>query len=425
MGSEGVGEPPPAPSEEEKAFLRLIKGMGKRKDALPPPKFVKRLESVPEIALPEEKSMRVAVSLAERGLIGQFSGLWPSPKTTEKWVQNSWRPLIKNGVTSYPVGKGFFLFEFSTKEDKDLIFRNGPYFMGPQGLYLNQWTPDFDPAVDIPKAVPVWVRLPNLPIHCWNPDSLQAIGNGLGRYIDSADPKGIYSCARICVEVDLEAGLPEAIKLTIKGWHHYQQLDYEQLPFKCRHCHEYGHFQRYCPKVQEIPKEKEKEVEEGWQPVKKPRAPRKKDPRNPNPPAAATKAPDPQKSGNSFAALEVIEIVPPAALPKDSGKSVPEPEGVREGEENSDQGGKETPPDQEDLEGETEEESSEEGNQDSKGKGKKGRRTNKEKREIATYADKLAGTQPTLPKILGHTATRNTRNQANASKGATINSKGQ
>jgi hypothetical protein len=120
--------------------------------------------------------------------------------------------------------------------------------MGPQGLYLNRWHPSFDPELEVPKEVTVWVRLPNLPIHCWNSSSLQAIGNGLGNYIDKADPKDQYSCARICVEVNLEVGLPEAVKLKVGEWKHFQKLDYEQLPFKCRGCHEYGHFQRNCPK---------------------------------------------------------------------------------------------------------------------------------------------------------------------------------
>jgi hypothetical protein len=153
------------------------------------------------------------------------------------------------------VGRGFFIFEFISKEDRDLIFRSRPYFMGTQGLYLNRWTPDFDPSVDVPKEVPVWVRLPNLPVHCWNYQSLQKIGNGLGRFIDKADNKAQYSCARICVEVDLEAGLPEAVKLTVGSWYHYQKFDYEQLSFKCKNCHEHGHFQRNCPKAQPAEKE--------------------------------------------------------------------------------------------------------------------------------------------------------------------------
>ena len=75
----------------------------------------------------------------------------------------------------------FFLFEFINKEDKDLIFRNGPYFMGTQGLYLNRWTPNFDPASEIPKDVPVWVRLPNLPIHCLKRRGVPAVDRQIGK----------------------------------------------------------------------------------------------------------------------------------------------------------------------------------------------------------------------------------------------------
>ena len=103
--------------------------------------------------------------------------------------------------------------------------------MGPQGLYLNRWDPKFDPAINVPKAVLVSVQLPNLPIHCWTTSSLQAIRKKLGTYIDKSHPKDNYCCACICVEVDLEAGLPEVIKLVIGEWHHFQKLDYEQLPF--------------------------------------------------------------------------------------------------------------------------------------------------------------------------------------------------
>ena len=208
-------------------FDRLISSYNKRSGKAETPKFVKRLEDVPEVALPPKETIRVVLSLADRALIDQFTGLWPSPKTTDGWVQRNWRPLITNNVASYSVGRGYFLFDFESKDDKELIFRNGPYFMGPQGLYLNRWTPNFDPEADIPKAVPVWVKLPNLPMHCWNPKSLQAIGNALGNYIDMASPKDQYACARICVEVDLEAGLPEAIKLTVGSWSHFQKLDYE------------------------------------------------------------------------------------------------------------------------------------------------------------------------------------------------------
>ena len=76
------------------------------------------------------------------------------------------------------------MFVFYYVEDRDFIFRNGPYFMGPQGIYLKKWTPDFYPTKDILSAVPIWVRLPHLPFHCWSSESLEIIGNKLGKYID-------------------------------------------------------------------------------------------------------------------------------------------------------------------------------------------------------------------------------------------------
>ena len=89
----------------------------------------------------------------------------------------------------------------------------------------------------------------------------QAIGNSLGNYIDKAEPKvSLFSCARICVEVDLEKGLPKAVSLFMDGWEHMQKVDYEQLPFKCKKCHEYGHLvkivQRWCKKSWEKTKRK-------------------------------------------------------------------------------------------------------------------------------------------------------------------------
>ena len=58
--------------------------------------------------------------------------------------------------------------------------------------------------------------------------------------------------------MDLEVGLPEAINMTVTDWSYVQELDYEQLPFKCRFCHGYGHFSKTCKKKIEEEVEKEK-----------------------------------------------------------------------------------------------------------------------------------------------------------------------
>ena len=71
MSALGGGEltPPPSFSTED-AFCNLIAMLGKKKDGPSDPKFIKKLETIPEIDLLEEKPMKISLELAERGLVG-------------------------------------------------------------------------------------------------------------------------------------------------------------------------------------------------------------------------------------------------------------------------------------------------------------------------------------------------------------------
>lgn len=90
----------------------------------------------------------------------------------------------------------------------------------------------------------------------------------MGKYIDRCEPKNnMHMCGRICVEVDLRKGLPEAIKIKVDQWTRIQSLDYEKIPFKCKVCHEYRHFANRCHK--KIEKEIVEEQEPTWEQVKR------------------------------------------------------------------------------------------------------------------------------------------------------------
>jgi hypothetical protein len=397
----------PAPPSIAEAFRRLVHSRGKQTAPPEIPKFIKKLDEIPEIALPEENPMKIAVALANRGLVGQFMGLWPSTKTTDDWIQRNWRPNLANGVTCYPVGRGYFVFEFITEEDRDLVFRNGPYFMGTQGLYLNKWSPDFNPLMDMPKEVPVWVRLPNLPIHCWDNESLLRIGNGVGRFIDKADHKGQYTCARICVEVNLEAGLPEAVKLTVGSWTHFQKLDYEHLPFKCRNCQEHGHFQRNCPKIQAS----RTEDAEGWQKVrrgKNSQNTKNKDKRTQDPFKEGTPKETPQdntkKQGNSTIVIDAGESQPSRTPenPSAEGKGTEDSKEDTNLEINSE------------AETEEEEETVVSSPQCTPIQTRRGRKTEKKKREEQAHREVAQGSQNTIPAMVHP---RNGPNQGKTPKG--------
>ena len=127
------GEPPPPLPLDLEAFKNLISSCGKKKGGPLLQKFVKKF-GIPSVEFPTEKICLSALNLAERGLISQFTSPWPSPKAIDGCVQRNWRPLVSKGIRNHFVGRGFYAFVFYSVVDRDLIFRNGPYFMGPQGF---------------------------------------------------------------------------------------------------------------------------------------------------------------------------------------------------------------------------------------------------------------------------------------------------
>ena len=75
--------PQPLPPDLE-SFKRLIASCGKRKGG-PSQKIFKKVD-IPSAELNADRICRSTLNLAERGLIHQFTGLWPSPKTIDSWV---------------------------------------------------------------------------------------------------------------------------------------------------------------------------------------------------------------------------------------------------------------------------------------------------------------------------------------------------
>ena len=70
MAAPGDGDPPPPPPAAMDTFRRLVARGGKRKAPFSVPKFIKKLEEIPEIALPETTSVKIALALSKRGLVG-------------------------------------------------------------------------------------------------------------------------------------------------------------------------------------------------------------------------------------------------------------------------------------------------------------------------------------------------------------------
>jgi len=101
--------PPDAISEvaaAQQCFSDLVKSLPPQRPRPTISKFVKKLDVLQEVILSQVLPRMATLSLAEKGLIGQFTGLWPSLKTIQRWVEINWSDKIQGKIAFTFVGKG-------------------------------------------------------------------------------------------------------------------------------------------------------------------------------------------------------------------------------------------------------------------------------------------------------------------------------
>lgn len=116
------------------------------------------------------------------------------------------KDLSMNAVICFTMMPGYFILKFHSHEYKDLVQMRGPYTIHAVPMILRDWSADFDFKRDMLRTLPIWVKLPNLPLHLWGAKSLGKIGSALGTPLctdECTANKLRVSYARILVEVDI------------------------------------------------------------------------------------------------------------------------------------------------------------------------------------------------------------------------------
>lgn len=249
--------------------------------------------------------------MRDHALIGKFIGIWPNEKALRAWINVKWHP--KGHITLHLGPKGFFTAVFNCLEDRNRVFKGGPYFFNSVGLFLREWIEQFNLDKEDLSWVSVWIRLYSLPSEYWEEDSLKAIGKVLGDFVKVAEDtktQRYTSYARICIYMDLKQPLPDTVSLFHEDVECIQLIDYEHFPFRCRKCHELGHLFRDCPlnSKPSAPNDQENTLSDGFTKVTNQRRGNKK-------PVAPTKTPSGVQSKpstrNSFEALANEDLQDP------------------------------------------------------------------------------------------------------------------
>ncbi|XP_070026452.1 uncharacterized protein [Nicotiana sylvestris] len=130
-------------------------------------------------------------------------------------------------------------WNFSSKP-KVFYHNDGLYTISNKPIIIKLRTAEFDFQAEVLQTVPIWAKLPNLPLSCWGMDSLSRIRSGLGvpLYVDECTTKvEQISHARILIEMDVSRELPAMIKvLDPNGRIFEQEVEYDWVPAYCPHC---------------------------------------------------------------------------------------------------------------------------------------------------------------------------------------------
>ncbi|XP_058774196.1 uncharacterized protein LOC131648458 [Vicia villosa] len=190
-----------------------------------------------------------------------------SMHAVKNFMEKSWNFVAMPEL--YFNESGYFVVRFKSHEDMSQVMEQGPYFIYGKPLFLKYWTIDFELKADLLRVLPLWITLPNLPLHLWGKKSISKITSAIGMPITTDEctaRKLRISYARVLVEVDITKPAKESV--TIKdhnGREWVQRVEYEWRPKYCHQCLKIGHdCEAKKAGGQPIP------LQKVWQPRKKP-----------------------------------------------------------------------------------------------------------------------------------------------------------
>ncbi|KAL0449147.1 UNVERIFIED_CONTAM: hypothetical protein Slati_1471100 [Sesamum latifolium] len=187
-------------------------------------------------------SMAETEQLAEHlkfSLVGKFSHGYPSMQTIRSYFS---RLGLRGAYSIGVINIKHVLIKLHNEEDLSRIWLKQILFIEGFPMRIFKWTPDFNSKIES-SIVPVWIRLPELPVHLFPKKALFGIASLVGSplKLDEATADGFRpSVARVCVEIDLMKPRSASIWIGTEGKYFSQQVLYERCPKYCSQCRQLG-----------------------------------------------------------------------------------------------------------------------------------------------------------------------------------------
>ncbi|XP_058758888.1 uncharacterized protein LOC131632129 [Vicia villosa] len=249
-------------NESKKLWIDVISGNrnpsnGKTLQFIAP----KMVDGIAEAVI-EEADVANEVRFWDTSLIMYVLGGELSMNGVKQFMLKQWN-FVKLPDMYYN-NEGYFVLRFHSHKDRDDVLMKGPYTIRNMPMLLAEWKPNFNLKRDMLRTIPVWIQLPQLPLHLWGTTSLGKIASILGTPLMTDEcTANMYriSYARVLVEIDITQELVHEITITDeKGEKLKQKIEYEWRPPYCMKCQKIGH------KCEE---KKQKPMTQKWLPKEK------------------------------------------------------------------------------------------------------------------------------------------------------------
>ncbi|KAL0903247.1 hypothetical protein M5K25_027608 [Dendrobium thyrsiflorum] len=101
------------------------------------------------------------------------------PPNVVAWeLRRQWASFGKFHFTS--LGKGWYLCSFKCLEAFEEVLSGGPWFVNQHIVGMEKWSTDFSPSSLKGLSSPIWIRMPHLPLQCWDEDNVALIASMIG-----------------------------------------------------------------------------------------------------------------------------------------------------------------------------------------------------------------------------------------------------
>ncbi|KAI0503987.1 hypothetical protein KFK09_014934 [Dendrobium nobile] len=164
-------------------------------------------------------------------------------------IRKTW--TLKASMQLLTLSDGFFLLGFSTLEDYEMAWSKGVWFFLGRPFLLQKWSTKFRPKHENFSSVPIWVKIQDLPLVCWNSEGISRIARKIGIHlvVDALTAQRTrLSFAHVCIQVTADDSFPDEIPISIEDEVFSLKIQYEWKPTICEFCKSLVHPSSSCPK---------------------------------------------------------------------------------------------------------------------------------------------------------------------------------